>query len=69
MNGYFVATDVDQYHITLTRQEGYRVVRAALNMFSWYKALYKSNDAHMNGKRLKTHVLVQTGDAESWASE
>ncbi len=33
MNGYFVSTDVDQYHITLTRQEGYRVVRAALDIF------------------------------------
>lgn len=26
MNGYFVSADVDLYHITLTRQEGYRVV-------------------------------------------
>lgn len=30
MNGYFVSADVDLYHITLTRQEGYRVVRAAM---------------------------------------
>lgn len=30
MSGYFVSADVDLYHITLTRQEGYRVVRAAM---------------------------------------
>lgn len=66
MNGYFVSTDVDQYHITLTRQEGYRVVRAALDIF--YDIRINTN-LMMLIWMVKTHVLVQTGDAESWASE
>lgn len=62
MNGYYLSADVDQYHIALTRQEGYRVVKEMISHSINLLMFICVEETHV-------FVFVETGDAEFRAPE